>query len=83
MFKATKDRIVKVESLLDRHLVVSAAGVSQALGLARYQARDLLYLMQQNGLIVSAPIAPGAFTRPAPRPKARHRHPQEDTDNVR
>ena len=83
MFKATKDRIVKVESLLDRHLVVSAAGVSQALGLARYQARDLLYLMQQNGLIVSAPIAPGAFTRPAPSPKARHRHTQEDTDNVR
>jgi predicted ArsR family transcriptional regulator len=78
MQQKTKDKIVAVEALLDRHVVVSAAGVAQALGLARYQARDLLYLMQTNGLIVSAPVAPGTFTRPAPSPKARRRYTQED-----
>ncbi len=78
MRERTKEKIFAVEELLDKHVVVSAAGVAQALGLARYQARDLLYLMQTNGLIVSAPVAPGTFTRPAPSPKARRRHTQED-----
>lgn len=68
MYTRSLERVALVEDLLDRHLVVSAAGLAGSIdSLTRYQARDLLYKMQTEGLIVSAPIAPGAYTRPMKR----------------
>ena len=67
--KKSIERVGVVSDLLDRHYVVSAVGVASALGVRRHVARDLLYQMQLVGLVVSAPLATGAYTRPMSAPR--------------
>lgn len=56
--------MTQVMTILDRHLVINAASIQRLLDLSRDSATHLLYTMQQQGLIESADLVQGAYTRP-------------------